>query len=300
MNISLPSDLQAAPPLEALASPAAPPDPRQALQWVLQRLCQMQGARLDPMQLQAGLQQLAATDSPAQQLASLCRFLAKPRPVFLKKPDRAQVPMLVCHPEAGWAVVVDRTPQGQWVLQTPQGPVPVDEDSLRGLCATVHMGPRLQLGLNLFKKGENEGFFSHVRDTLMLYKSELLEATVASAFIGFLALATSLFSMQVYDRVIPTRGEYTLIVLALGVMLSIFIEMGMKFARSHVMDYVAVGLDNRLSREIFDRLLRLRVDQVPNSVGSLAAQIRGYEQVRGFYTASTLFTLIDFPLALLF
>ena len=58
--------------------------------------------------------------------------------------------------------------------------------------------------------------------------------------------------------------------------------------------------DNRLSREIFSRLLHLRVDQVPASVGSLAGQVRGYEQVRGFYTASTLFTLIDLPLGLLF
>ena len=74
----------------------------------------------------------------------------------------------------------------------------------------------------------------------------------------------------------------------------------MKFARSHVMDYVVVGLDNRLSREIFDRLLQLRVDQVPNSVGSLAGQMRGYEQLRGFYTATTLFTLIDLPLAVVF
>lgn len=287
-------DTATAPPASAHANP------RWALQWAMQRLCQMQGGRLDAMQLQAGVQQLSDTDSPARQLNSLCRFLAKPRPVFLKVPDRAQVPMLACHPQAGWAVVADSTPQGQWVLQTPQGPVSASPESLRGLCASVQMGPRLNLGLGLFRKGQGEGFFSHVRETLMLYRSELLEATLASAFIGFLALATSLFSMQVYDRVIPTRGEYTLMVLALGVMLSIFIEMGMKFARSHVMDYVAVGLDNRLSREIFDRLLRLRVDQVPNSVGSLAAQIRGYEQVRGFYTASTLFTLIDLPLALVF
>jgi ATP-binding cassette, subfamily C, bacterial LapB len=104
----------------------------------------------------------------------------------------------------------------------------------------------------------------------------------------------------VYDRVIPTRSEYTLVILSLGVLLSILIELAMKYARSHIMDYVIVGLDNRLSREIFNRLLQLRVDQIPASVGSLAGQMRGYEQVRGFYTASTLFTLIDLPLAVIF
>jgi ATP-binding cassette subfamily C protein LapB len=128
----------------------------------------------------------------------------------------------------------------------------------------------------------------------------LNEAVAASAFIGMLALITSLFSMQVYDRVIPTRSDDTLIVLTLGVSLSILIELLMKFARSSVMDHVIVGLDNRLSRSIFQRLLQLRVDQLPASVGSLASQMRGYEQVRSFYTASTLFTLVDLPLGIVF
>jgi ATP-binding cassette subfamily C protein LapB len=153
----------------------------------------------------------------------------------------------------------------------------------------------------LFKRQDEKfTFFAHVQNTLSQYKQELFEACVASAFIGFLALATSLFSMQVYDRVIPTRSEYTLVVLSFGVFFSIMIELAMKYARSHIMDYVIVGLDNRLSREIFNRLLQLRVDQIPASVGSLAGQMRGYEQVRGFYTASTLFTLIDLPLAVIF
>ena len=99
---------------------------------------------------------------------------------------------------------------------------------------------------------------------------------------------------------IPTRGEATLLVLAAGVFISVMIELAMKLARAHLMDHVAVGVDTRLSREVFQRLLSLRVDQLPPSVGSLASQIRGYEQVRSFYTASTLFALIDLPLAAVF
>jgi ATP-binding cassette subfamily C protein LapB len=156
--------------------------------------------------------------------------------------------------------------------------------------ASVSKTDLLNLGLKL----------NGVRDGLKQHRTALIEACIASAFIGALSLATSLFSMQVYDRVIPVRSEYTLIILAAGVFISILIELGMKFARSHLMDYVIVGLDQRLSREIFQRLLQLRVDQMPASVGSLSAQLRGYEQVRGFYTASTLFTLIDLPMALLF
>jgi ATP-binding cassette, subfamily C, bacterial LapB len=281
--------------------PSAFEQQRQQLQWTLQRLAQMQGGPLDPMYLKAGIDQLQAKLTPVQMLQAMCRFIGKPAPRRLHSPDRAHLPMLALHPEHGWALVADRSPTGPWLLHTPQGPVQASPDSLHKACFVLQLGPRVQLGLGLL--GVSDGtpsFFAKVRETLMLYRRELLEATLASAFIGILALATSLFSMQVYDRVIPTRGEYTLVILALGVSLSIFIELGMKFARSHVMDYVVVGLDNRLSREIFDRLLQLRVDQVPNSVGSLASQMRGYEQVRGFYTASTLFTLIDLPLALLF
>ena len=274
---------------------------KQQLLWAVQRLCQMQGGQLDPMRLKTGVAQLSTQATPQQSLIALCRHLDKPKPKYLRRPDRAHAPMLAQHPQIGWGIVVDRAPDGRWVMQTPQGPAPVAEDELHRACAVMQLGPKVNLGFGIFvKPDESLTFFSHVRDTLMLYKRELIEACVASAFIGFLALATSMFSMQVYDRVIPTRSEYTLVILSVGVFISILIELAMKFARSHVMDYVVVGLDNRLSREIFDRLLQLRIDQVPNSVGSLAGQMRGYEQVRGFYTATTLFTLIDLPLAVVF
>ena len=289
---------------DATGAPGKPDPAELALQqmaWALQRLGQLQGGQIDPLQLKAGVERLPTSVQPTQALSALCRFLGKDAPKRLRHPDRAHLPMLALHPELGWGVLVDQTPDGQWVLQRPQGPSAVSTESLHRACAVLLLGPKVQLALGLLRaSAEGLSFFDRVRETLLSYRRELLEATVASAFIGTLALATSLFSMQVYDRVIPTRSEYTLIILAVGVMLSIFIELAMKYARAHVMDYVVVGLDNRLSRETFDRLLQLRLDQVPNSVGSLASQMRGYEQVRGFYTATTLFTLIDLPLALLF
>ena len=143
-------------------------------------------------------------------------------------------------------------------------------------------------------------FAQVAKDVVKTYRGELLEASLASLFIGILAFTTSMFSMQVYDRVIPTRSEYTLWVLGVGVLLSIMFELAMKYARSKLMDHVVVGVDACLSRDIFDRLLQLRMDQIPSSVGSLAGQLRGYEQLRSFYTSSTLFTLIDLPFGLVF
>ncbi|MGJ7582283.1 ATP-binding cassette domain-containing protein [Variovorax sp. RHLX14] len=147
---------------------------------------------------------------------------------------------------------------------------------------------------------EPKSFTAVLHAALRPFHSSMAESLVASVFIGMLALVTSLFSMQVYDRVIPTKGEYTLVVLSIGVSIGIVFELVMKFARAHIMDHVSVGVDNRLSPAVFQRLLKLRVDQVPTSVGSLVSQLRGYEQVRSFYTAGTLFALVDVPMGLLF
>jgi ATP-binding cassette subfamily C protein LapB len=275
----------------------------QKFAWAMQRLAQMQGSNVDVLSLNASLSGLDQSMAELKKLELVCQRMGLNKPKLLKRPDRVHLPMLCHTPELGWGLIVDRNPTGLWVVLTPQGPQAMEDASLLNKVAIVSLGTTGNRGLGfgfLKKADKNFTFFSHVQEALRLYRHELIEACVASAFIGFLALATSLFSMQVYDRVIPSRSEYTLVILSLGVLLSIFIELAMKFARSHLMDYVIVGLDNRLSREIFSRLLHLRVDQIPASVGSLAGQMRGYEQVRGFYTASTLFTLIDLPLAVIF
>lgn len=279
------------------------PDSKQQFAWAMQRLAQMQGHTLDALSLQASVSALEQKTPPIQALGLICERMGLAKPKLLKLPDPVHLPML-CHTgEYGWGVVTDRHPLGHWIVTTSQGAHAVEDASLQNRVALLRLGPQVNLGFGFSFAAQAHGkltFFSHVQETLTRYRRELFEACVASAFIGLLALATSLFSMQVYDRVIPTRSEYTLVILSLGVLLSVLIELAMKYARSHLMDYVVVGLDNTLSREMFHRLMQLRVDQIPASVGSLASQMRGYEQVRGFYTASTLFTLIDLPLAMIF
>ncbi len=269
--------------------------------WALQRMAAMQGTGIDVLMLQEAEQLIAGAENPLAQLKRVCKQMGLPAPTFPRQPDRVHLPMLCYTAEHQWAVVVDRNPQGQWMLAKADGMHAVDSQQLHGCLAALKLASNTSLGWRLLKAASNKPkFFDHIRVTLLLYKKELTEACVASAFIGFLALATSLFSMQVYDRVIPTRSEHTLIVLSVGVVLTIMIELAMKFTRSHIMDHVVVGMDSRLSREVFNRLLQLRVDQMPASVGSLAGQLRGYEQLRNFYTATTLFTLIDLPLAACF
>lgn len=213
-------------------------------------------------------------------------------PEVLEQPDAAFLPLLAYHPKHGWGLIDGQTPQGNWNLRQ-------DRDNHVVLVSDLTLVLRLRLKEDHIKK-RNSTFTDLLKSDLKNYKGVIIEAVVASFLINFLALAVSLFSLQVYDRVIPTHAVSTLIILASGVALFILFEAFMKFARSRIMDKVVVGLDQYLSREVFQRLLKVRIDQMPGSVGSMAAQLRGYEQVRSFFTASTLFALVDIPMTIIF
>lgn len=213
-------------------------------------------------------------------------------PEILEQPDAAFLPLLAYHPDLGWGVIDGQTPQKSWNFRQEKNHVHTRADEL-----SLILKIRLK---NDPAKQRKVSFSDLLKSDLVNYKGILIEAVIATFLINVLALAVSLFSMQVYDRVIPTRSEYTLIILASGVFLIILFEAFMKFSRSRIMDKVVVGLDQYLSREVFQRLLKVRIDQMPGSVGSMAAQLRGYEQVRSFFTASTLFGLVDLPMTIIF
>lgn len=216
----------------------------------------------------------------------------KDRPEILEKPDAAFLPLLAYRADIGWGVIDGQTPQKSWKFRQENTHTESRDDELSLVL-------RIRLKEDHIKQ-RNASFTDLLKSDLGNYKGVLFEAIIATFLINMLALAVSLFSMQVYDRVIPTRSEYTLIILASGVMLVIVFEAFMKFSRSRIMDKVVVGLDQYLSREVFQRLLKVRIDQMPGSVGSMAAQLRGYEQVRSFFTASTLFGLVDLPMTIIF
>ena len=213
-------------------------------------------------------------------------------PEILEQPDAAFLPLLAYRSDLGWGIIDGRTPQRSWNFRQENSHVHTRADELT-LILRIHLSDE-----HIQKR--KASFTDLLKSDLGNYKGILFEAIIATFLINMLALAVSLFSMQVYDRVIPTRSEYTLIILASGVFLVILFEAFMKFSRSRIMDKVVVGLDQYLSREVFQRLLKVRIDQMPGSVGSMAAQLRGYEQVRSFFTASTLFGLVDLPMTIIF
>lgn len=126
------------------------------------------------------------------------------------------------------------------------------------------------------------------------------QLVVATCLINLFAVSTSLFAMQVYDRVVPTLAYTTLTTLAAGMAIVVALDWTLKIVRARILDSLASAVDERLSQHVFEHLLQLRLDAQPKSLGTLAAQISSLETVRHFFTATVIFALVDLPFALMF
>ena len=123
---------------------------------------------------------------------------------------------------------------------------------------------------------------------------------LAALFINVLSLSGIVFSMQVYDRVIPAQSYPTLYVLTIGVLIATLFGFVLRVARGHIMDLLGKRSDMRVSDRVFGHALRLRNSAIPRSTGSFISQLRELEQIREMVTSSTISTIVDLPFFLLF
>ena len=126
------------------------------------------------------------------------------------------------------------------------------------------------------------------------------EVILASFLTNLFALATPLFIMNVYDRVVPNQALNTLWVLASGVTLVMLFDLLMKSLRGYFLDIAGKRADILLSSATFEQVLNMRMQEHPARVGSFASQLQEFDQFREFFTSTTLMTLIDLPFILLF
>lgn len=122
----------------------------------------------------------------------------------------------------------------------------------------------------------------------------------ASLIANVLGLSAMLFTMQVYDRVIPSQSIPSLWVLFIGVMIALTFVFIMRITRTHISDIAGKGADLRISDRVFGHALRIRNDLRPRSTGSFIAQIRELEQIRELITSTTISAIADLPFVIIF
>ncbi|MGR3484589.1 MAG: ATP-binding cassette domain-containing protein [Paracoccaceae bacterium] len=135
---------------------------------------------------------------------------------------------------------------------------------------------------------------------MLAFRRNIAEIALGSLVANALAVAVALFSLQVYDRVIPHQSTATLTVLALGALIAILLEASLRIARAAVMDGAGRRVELRVQSTLMSRLLGMKRGGAAQSPSMLFSSMRDFASVREFFTAATVGTVADLPFLVLF
>lgn len=127
-----------------------------------------------------------------------------------------------------------------------------------------------------------------------------LQVALAALLVNVFALASSVFSMIVYDRVIPNNAIDTLIALLIGVTIIFFSDFIIRTVRGYFLDLASSKADAAIADSLFEQILDAQIQTRRGSTGALASTMKEFESIRDFLTSATLTTFIDVPFAILF
>lgn len=171
------------------------------------------------------------------------------------------------------------------------------EQEYSGYCFYIRKRYRFDERSKQTLKTNNEHWFwETLRRSIPIYKDVLL----AAFFINLFAVASPLFVMNVYDRVVPNNAIDTLWVLAIGMIILLLFDFVLKEVRAHLLEIAAKKSDLLLSSKIFEKVLNLNLSHKPASVGAFAKQVQEFESIREFITSATIAAILDVPFSLIF
>ncbi|PZP54657.1 MAG: type I secretion system permease/ATPase [Micavibrio aeruginosavorus] len=139
-------------------------------------------------------------------------------------------------------------------------------------------------------------FWGALKSNMKIYK----EVMLATLMINVFALASTLYIMNVYDRVIPNAAYETLWVLSLGALTVYVFDFIMKNMRSYFLDIAGRKSDVKISGKLFEQVLGMTLAARPASAGVLASNMREFETIRDFFTSATMTAIVDVPFSLMF
>lgn len=147
---------------------------------------------------------------------------------------------------------------------------------------------------------EYETIFSIIKRHAFKQKRWISDVIIATLMVNVFTVVTSMFAMQVYDRVVPTLAFATLYTLSIGMIVIYLTDFLLKTFRARLLDVKTSYIDQAVSEEVYDHLLNVQMDRLPNQLGTLTGQISGLESARQFFTSSAVFVLVDFPFCIFF
>ncbi len=136
--------------------------------------------------------------------------------------------------------------------------------------------------------------------TLWRYRHNYYRVMLAAILINLFVLASPIFVMNVYDRVVPNDAIETLWVLAIGITFVFFFDFLLRTLRAYLIDVSGKKADTLIASLIMQQVLNMRMEVKPISAGGFTNNLNGYESLRDFFASATIVALIDFPFIFLF
>jgi ATP-binding cassette, subfamily C, bacterial LapB len=304
-----------APAAPAESSPAAPPQrfredlihPDPLLDCLIE-LCRLHGKNVSRASLTAGLPlpHGSLTLDVAARAAARAGMSAKLQRIALDAIDAAALPVILLLKDnracllSGWTKGAASArlllPEGG------QGSVVLDKAELLQRYSGVALFVRPNFSDDM-RSSEPERaapqghwFWSSLLQQRFIYQDVLWSALLVNVF----ALALPMFSMNVYDRVVPNNAVETLWALAAGLSIVLAADVLMRMLRVRFVDEASARIDVQVSATLMEHVLGMKLKHRPASVGAFASNLRGFEQVRDFAASGTVTALVDLPFALLF
>ncbi|MBX7493810.1 type I secretion system permease/ATPase [Qipengyuania sp. 1NDW9] len=125
------------------------------------------------------------------------------------------------------------------------------------------------------------------------------KVAIAAALINIFGLATALFTMTVYDRVVPNAAYGSLLALSIGLGIIILFDFVLKLLRAYFVDFAGARIDEEVGEDVFQRLLAMRLELRKGSTGQLTGMMRELEAIRDFFASATLVAVVDLPFILI-
>lgn len=142
-------------------------------------------------------------------------------------------------------------------------------------------------------------FANWLMDPIRANRSVYAKVALAAVMINLFALVASLFTMTVYNRVIPNNATSSLIALTIGLAIMLVFDFILKILRAYFVDIAGADIDSDVGDRVFAQLLTLRMDQKRGSTGGLASLMRELETLRDFFASATLTAVVDVPFILI-
>jgi ATP-binding cassette subfamily C protein LapB len=229
---------------------------------------------------------------------------AEARTIMVEAVPRQPMPVVLMLKGAQAAIATEARPESLRVLAPATGRSEwLDMAELNALYAgaAIFVQPRREAAqtdpADEIEKPKRKRWFWQA---LFLAWPSYIHVVLGSILINVLAMLAPLYSMTVYDRVVPNAAIETLWVMSTGILLVYLFDFAIRMLRGYFVDFAGKRVDALLASRIFDQVIRIRLESRPSSAGGFANNLREFETLREFFSSATVTTLVDLPFVVMF